>query len=448
MVVGVMGWMRIKLLKFNSNIIYIPKDLIEGEGKKIKLAFGRKTKKVMMLPTNETSLEENTGFIAMSQSVVHEMNIPIDLQYQVKVKQDRIELGPVIGLLLGRQCLYYNDKNMSESTESLCEYDRIGGLFYAFIPEGIDYKRKKIYGLYYSQSGKWEYGIFPYPSVIFRRGFQSNEKEVRKMKRLVCDVIFNSVKWDKYKMHQLLEKDKQISEYLPDTVVIVNSQVVQSHLMKYRTIILKPTNLSRGRGIFIMNKKENNRIEVIDCVKKDDNVSYITMEKLDEFLFMNGFYTHHYIMQNRIDLACVNTCPFDIRVVMHKNCNNTWNCSGIECRIAGAEKMISNIANGGSALSISRTLRLTFGTNIDIKAMKEKVIQLAHNICINMDKHGEYFAEIGLDIGIDKAKGIWFIEANVRPSFKGFKYLSYSHYLYICSRPIAYAVALTGFEMR
>ena len=63
-----------------------------------------------------------------------------------------------------------------------------------------------------------------------------------------------------------------------------------------------------------------------------------------------------------------------------------------------------------------------------------------------MEQKGDWFAELGLDIAIDKNRRLWFIEANVRPSFKGFQHLDYKNYLYICSRPIAYAAAVTGFN--
>ncbi len=101
---------------------------------------------------------------------------------------------------------------------------------------------------------------------------------------------------------------------------------------------------------------------------------------------------------------------------------------------------------GGKALSVNRTLLLAFGPGIPAASIKKQVVEISSNICRCMDKTGELFAEFGLDIAVDKYGHLWFIEANVRPSFKGFKLMDYKNYLYICSRPIIYAVQLAGFE--
>jgi len=352
-------------------------------------------------------------------------------------------LGPVIGLLLGRQYLYYNDKNMSEYTDALYGYANIGGLVIAFTPEGVNFENRTIHGLYYN-GGAWRYKELPFPSVIFRRGFQINAKTVKKMEASLGNVMFNSVKWDKWATHRLLSVNKPLNRFLPDTDVVNGYETVKARLDKYETVILKPANLSRGRGIFIINKAEN-CFKVTDCQQKDKAILLTDESGLAEFLQSGGFYQHQYIVQNRLDLACVNGSPFDIRVVMQKNASGEWQCSGIECRIAGAERLISNIAQGGRALSLNRTLLLAFGPLIDSKALKRGIIALSKNICQCMEQQGGWFAELGLDIAIDKNRQLWFIEANVRPSFKGFKHMNYKNYLYICSRPIAYAAAVAGF---
>jgi glutathione synthase/RimK-type ligase-like ATP-grasp enzyme len=62
-----------------------------------------------------------------------------------------------------------------------------------------------------------------------------------------------------------------------------------------------------------------------------------------------------------------------------------------------------------------------------------------------MDASGEHFAEFGIDIAIDTNKNLWLIEANVFPSFKGFKKMDRDTYLSIRYMPILYALSLTQF---
>jgi hypothetical protein len=62
-----------------------------------------------------------------------------------------------------------------------------------------------------------------------------------------------------------------------------------------------------------------------------------------------------------------------------------------------------------------------------------------------MDQMGHHFAEFGLDIAVDENKAIWLIEANVFPSFKGFKKMDRNTYLAIRYMPLQYALSLTEF---
>lgn len=394
----------------------------------------------------ENSDADANPHVLFHQSVIDELLIPKDLSYQLLTESSTLKLGPVVGLLLGKQYIYYNDVNMAEYTDALSVYKKVGGLFFAFTPEGIDWDNKTIYGLYYNGRSHWNYGVFPYPSVIFRRGFQDNEMIVEKIKQSVCNNVFNSIKLSKWETHCLLAEDDKLLNILPDTCMIQSCKVVSEYLAKYKSVILKPTDLSRGRGIFIMREIKSGIIEVTNCMKDDNQTSFLLSNDLNHFLTMRGFLKRPYIVQNRLELACVNGNPFDIRVVMHKNQNNKWNCSGIECRIAGADNMISNIARGGRALSISRTLLLAFGPSVNARAIKKKVINLAMDICRHIEDTGEWYIELGLDLAIDACGKIWFIEANTRPSFKGFKTLDLKNYIHICNSPINYAVAASGFR--
>lgn len=62
-----------------------------------------------------------------------------------------------------------------------------------------------------------------------------------------------------------------------------------------------------------------------------------------------------------------------------------------------------------------------------------------------MDESDEHYAELGIDIAVDINKNIWLIEANVFPSFKGFKKIDWQTYLAIRYTSMLYALSLTRF---
>ena len=53
-----------------------------------------------------------------------------------------------------------------------------------------------------------------------------------------------------------------------------------------------------------------------------------------------------YLYQTHIPLLKVNDRPYDVRVVMQKYQTNKWACTGIECRVAGENEDLTNIARG------------------------------------------------------------------------------------------------------
>ena len=64
-----------------------------------------------------------------------------------------------------------------------------------------------------------------------------------------------------------------------------------------------------------------------------------------------------------------------------------------------------------------------------------------------MDQKNEHFAEFGIDIALDEHGFPWILEANIYPSFKGFKTLDYDTYLKIRTQPMFYAVQIQGFQI-
>lgn len=107
--------------------------------------------------------------------------------------------------------------------------------------------------------------------------------------------------------------------------------------------------------------------------------------------------------------------------------------------------MITNISNGGRALELSEALTLAFGTEVDPIQVSKDIHSISMEFCKMMDQTGFHFAEFGLDLALDQQQHYWFIEANVRPTFKGFKTLDDRIYRRICYEPILYSASIAGF---
>lgn len=444
-----MIWVKLKKLDINENAIYFPKNIAEKLPKQVKLQFGLKN-----LIVNVNSLEINCGYentfnnpieIQCSEEIINKLLIKETLTYQLIYKDETLNLGPVIGFLLGEQSYYYNDRNMQGVTRSLGIYPEIGGLFVAFKDISIDWENMLVHGLYYeSEMNKWKYGILPIPSAIFRRAFYTSQKVVNKLRELTGDKVFNSTRFDKWDTYKMLKQDKDFKKYLPDTQELVAAENFYKFIEKYERIILKPAGLSRGRGICFIHRIGDD-FGVYDYRNSDVSRFYILEKReIDKYLTDN-FIGRNYVIQPQLVLATINGSPFDIRIVMGKNWDKSWHCRGIECRLAGSKNKITNISRGGQALSINNAVRLAFGPSTSSNKVRNELIAIAREFCSFMDKSGEHFAEFGLDFAIDSQQSYWFIEANVRPVFRGFKFMDYDNYLHIRHMPLLYAASISGF---
>jgi glutathione synthase/RimK-type ligase-like ATP-grasp enzyme len=445
-----MIWVKVRGKEDGGNNIYIPQNLIKKLSKQIMLQFGLNRVEVSVCEVEDAAVKGNNTFddpveILCSEEVMKKLLIVETLVYQLIYREGALNIGPVIGFLLGQQFYYCNDRNMHGLTRSMDVYPKIGGLFIAFKDISIDWDNKLINGLYYENATrKWKYGKFPIPSAIFRRAFLTSQNTVERLREITDNRVFNSRRFDKWDTYKVLEVDKKFRKYLPETMEVLDVGIFHSFICKYQKIILKPSALSRGRGICFIDKTEEN-YSVYDYRASDLPSFYILKKnEIDEYIADN-FVNRKYIIQQKLELATINGAPFDIRIVMGKNEDRNWYCRGIECRKAGQKNRITNISRGGQAFSINNAIKLAFGPRMNFDRVKKELISAAVNFCKIMDKTGEHFAEFGLDFAIDSQHHYWFIEANVRPVFRGFKAMNYSNYLHIRHMPLFYAASIAGF---
>jgi len=199
--------------------------------------------------------------------------------------------------------------------------------------------------------------------------------------------------------------------------------------------------LSRGRGLCIIEKSDC-AYKIIDYRFKQPVITMLdNAETLKLFFDENKMFFNNYLIQKYLPLAKIGDSIFDIRVVMQKQKANVWGCTGIECRVSKENGYITNISRGGRALTLEESLKQSFGD--DYEMIPKQIDDYCQKFCEYMDTMGKNFAEFGIDIAVDIDKNLWLIEANVFPSFKGFKYLDAETYLKIRYTPLLYALSLT-----
>lgn len=445
-----MIWVRVRKISDRGNTLYLPKHLADTAAQNTALQFGHNRVIVSVRPLKEsgasTSSFEEPFDVELSENAADSLLIVESMVYKLTVTESGIHIGPVIGLLMGDQSYYYHNRNLSGFTDSMGIYSKTGGLYILFRDISIDWKAMNIKGLYYDpEDTTWKYAVLPFPGVVFRRAFKTDQTVIDRLKALTGNKVFNSDRLDKWEIYKLLVAEEKFKVYLPETKKLTSEDDFNALMNSYPKVIMKPAGLSRGRGICYIEKIDDLYAVYDYRISNRPRFTVMKRGEVGEFLYVNHFLESNYIIQQQIHLAAINGAPFDMRVVMGKDPDNQWNCRGIECRLAGPKNPITNIARGGQALTINNAIRLAFGPSVDSSRVKNKIISIAVQFCGIMDHTGMDFAEFGLDFAMDADMNYWFIEANVRPVFRGFKRLDYGNYLYIKNQSLLYAASLSGF---
>lgn len=441
-------WAKIEVIPSDREIIYLPSSLVIECKQSVSVIFGGKSLNVSAEYTDDWRLDESSfekpGRIGISDKLKDKLLIPETQVYQVQISDSLIAIGPVIGFLLGNDTSFYNPKHMKKYSDRFGIYNKVGGLIYAFSPKSINWQDRTAYGLYYNIDAKsWEYGCFPLPEVVYRRDFHSHPRYIKKLIKFTGGKLFNSYRFSKYEFYNIIRQNRELNQYLPPTELSLAFDQVKKFIDSHSKVILKPLDLSRGRGICIIEKMDA-IYKTTDYRYRNPKVSvFKDSESLENFFVINKKFFKRYLIQKCLPFARIGPSVFDIRVVMQKQKNKDWGCTGIECRVANNDSHLTNISKGGYALSLDEALNQAFPE--DYKLLAQQVHELSQKFCLYMDTTGEHYAEFGVDIGIDTDKKLWLIEANVFPSFKGFKKMDWQTYLSIRYTPLLYALSLTKF---
>lgn len=441
-------WVKFENSSSSESVIVLPKSFSESYSHIDSVRFSSIGSSVgiefsSQIPDTHGNSFEQPQTLLISKPLKDKLLLPLNLVYQIILKENTLVIGPVIGMLLGNQNHRYSPKHMQKYSDRFGVYNKIGGLIYAFSPSSVHYSQNRVYGLYYNIfKAKWSYGCFPLPEVVYRRDFHTETTGIKRLMAATKGRLFNSTRLTKMDLYELLSDHPDFHDYLPETQRVTDFEQIRDFIFRNGKSILKPVDLSRGRGICIIEKSED-CYQINDYRQKTPTISLLPADDFEDFIHKNNGFMHNYLIQKFLSLAQIRRSLFDIRVVMQKKPSGDWFCGGIECRVSGDNIEVTNISRGGYALTLDEALKLSFSGGQG--QIKENIMKCCNTFCRIMDETGEHFAEFGIDIAVDTEKRIWLIEANVFPSFKGFKAIDKKTYLAIRYAPMLYAASLTDF---
>lgn len=121
---------------------------------------------------------------------------------------------------------------------------------------------------------------------------------------------------------------------------------------------------------------------------------------------------HDYIVQQSLELAMCRGHRFDMRCAVQRDGTGEWQFVGSSARLAGKDRIATNVARGGSGMKTMPVLRAVLGESASERMADVK--SLAMRAAEVLGQRERHLADLGLDIAISADGRVWFLEANSR----------------------------------
>jgi hypothetical protein len=346
--------------------------------------------------------------------------IPLQLRYDAN--QQCLVFGPFIGILVSRYTLdqrnpYGTFTPFLNEIADICQ--QRGGIAIAFRLHDVNWETETVRGMI-RRNGLWHAVTLPLPQCIYNRlGNRKSDKsdEVHKW-ILRCKErqipVFNEHFLNKWHVHQALQQQPDAMPYLPKTILYHAHQDLLEMFGSYASVYAKPTNGSMGKGIYLIRAAANGYKLTRPTVTGTATRMFRDLMSLHRYL-QKETKGKKYLLQQGLSLIGLGGKPADFRVLVQKDKRGEWSVSSLVARL-GQNKVVSNIARGGSMISPARALHICgpkLSGPTSVHSLKQVALRLARQLEESIQGH---YAEFGIDLGVDTRGRIWLLEVNSKPS--------------------------------
>lgn len=281
-------------------------------------------------------------------------------------------------------------------------------LFFYTVSELLS-NHRKIKGYKYSyQDKKLMKTVENIPKVNLLRTIIRRKYIYHKLKKLEEKQQFSFINMipgrNKLKIYDYLSTFKQHQAYIPETRRLSYANLCD-FIRKFNVVVIKPISGARGEKIYRISKEKNEYSIQYVTQQKQHNMN-IKPNQLRKFLKKYIKYPSLYLVQRWIDFRQLDGDKFDLRVSVQKDKQGLWNVTGIVARAASNNGIVTNIAQGGRAVSFQKL------NSVVRENMLSEIKKISLDIAKSIEKLYPATADLGLDLAIDQEDKIWFIEAN------------------------------------
>ena len=390
----------------------------------VVLRFGSAKHPVRIIPVSSSKNELRIGASLAFQLGLAPQGATLRLAYRPASRT--LRLGPLVGVMLPR-IMNVPGRRFGIITpfcRELTDACRSEGVFvYFFTPHDLRSTSEKVEG--WTLMGQEYKASFPVPDVIYNRlpsrrldGLPELQLFLNRAKTVFGTRVFNEKYLDKTEVFSALRKYKPARRYLPESHPYTGTAQLRRMCTRYRTVFLKPVTGSLGKGIIRITRKLSSGGYQVDVSTVGTNTrqSYASLDALIRAL-AGKLKVNRYQIQRGLELIRVGTRPVDFRALAQKDRNGKWHITSVVARIAGSERFVSNVAQGGTIAPVKQTVaksNLAAGKAGVTERLKQAAAVIARGIDACIPAH---FGELGIDLAVDRSSGrVWLLEVNSKPA--------------------------------
>lgn len=207
---------------------------------------------------------------------------------------------------------------------------------------------------------------------------------------------------------KVLLQNQSLIEYVPRTAGLTSHRLLHM-LNRYKMVYIKPVSGSLGIGVIKVEQIGSNyryREDIHTYTFRTFHQMYDSIQR--------RIGTKPYLVQKGIIMLRHNNRPFDFRVMVQRNGEGRWDCTGVAARLAHPKRAVTNGSQGGTIYTAVDLL-----SKVMDQAKAEKIVNQMRQIGLmtanQFDSSYSAMNELGLDVAVDRKHKLWIIEVNTRP---------------------------------
>lgn len=311
-----------------------------------------------------------------------------------------------------------NDNVCKYSIQELVKINLTGVNVFLFCSKDVNYKKKKIQGLYYDElRGEWRKQEFNYPHVLYSRKRGIESRHGKFMREIMLDhgveMLNARSAFNKWNMHKELRQYESIRNHLPKSLPFRESKDIKKMLGQSQLgIYMKPVIGSKGSKIIRIDKCRGDGY-VYKYVK--GSLVEERVHSFHELLIELGkiIANRKMMIQETIDMLTYDGNIVDFRAEIQRNWCGKLEVVSIFPRIGASNSPITNLDSGAVFMKFEdffqNRLNYTDEQCEDMRFIMDKFVKKMH---VAMEKIYGPLGETAIDFALDRGHYLWFIECN------------------------------------